>query len=238
MIEIQKLRKSFDSEQVLKDLGFSHPGQKTLSILGESGSGKSTLLKIIAGLEEADAGDVLVDGHSITHLKPKDRGAVYLYQEPLLFPHLTVEENISFGLKFRNRAADTLQQDTQRMIQQLRLTGQETKYPHQLSGGQKQRVAFGRAFIIHPKILLLDEPFASLDPGTRKEIQLLFKEIAEKEKITSLFVTHDLKEALMTGDRFGMMVHGRLTVYENRDDFIEDSKTGIKQEIEFWKNLS
>jgi ABC-type sulfate/molybdate transport systems ATPase subunit len=124
------------------------------------------------------------------------------------------------------------------MIQQLRLTGQETKYPHQLSGGQKQRVAFGRAFIIHPKILLLDEPFASLDPGTRKEIQLLFKEIAEKEKITSLFVTHDLKEALMTGDRFGMMVHGRLTVYENRDDFIEDSKTGIKQEIEFWKNLS
>jgi ABC-type nitrate/sulfonate/bicarbonate transport system ATPase subunit len=124
------------------------------------------------------------------------------------------------------------------MIGQLKLTGQEAKYPHQLSGGQKQRVAFGRAVIIHPKILLLDEPFASLDPGTRQEMQVLFKEIADKENITSLFVTHDLKEALMTGDRFGIMVNGRLTLHENREAFIEDSDTGVKKEIEFWKNLS
>lgn len=237
MIEIRELRKSYNEERVLKDLELQHPARKTLSILGESGSGKSTLLKIIAGLEEADRGDILVDGDSISHLKPRERGAVYLYQEPLLFPHLTVSENISFGLKFKNRTPGTIEQETRRMIEQLKLNGQETKYPHQLSGGQKQRVAFGRAFIIHPKILLLDEPFASLDPGTRQEMQVLFKEIADREKITSLFVTHDLKEALMTGDRFGMMVSGRLTLYETRESFIEDSKTGVKQEIEFWKNL-
>ena len=139
------------------------------------------------------------------HLKPKDRGTVYLYQEPLLFPHMTVAENISFGLKFQGHDSETVEEETSRMIDQLKLSDQEAKYPHQLSGGQKQRVAFGRAFIIHPKILLLDEPFASLDPGTRQEMQVLFKEIAEKENITSLFVTHDLKEALMTGDRFGIM---------------------------------
>ena len=220
-----------------KSLSFITPHQ-TLSVLGESGSGKSTLLKIIAGLEDADEGDILVDGESILHQKPKDRGTVYLYQEPLLFPHLTVEENICFGLKFKKQNSGSIKQETRRMIGQLKLSGQEAKYPHQLSGGQKQRVAFGRAFIIHPKILLLDEPFASLDPGTRQEMQALFKEIADKEKITSLFVTHDLKEALMTGDRFGMMNNGRLTLYETRDAFIEDSTTGVKQEIEFWKNLS
>lgn len=238
MIEIRNLRKSYDNEHVLKDLKLQHSARKTLSILGESGSGKSTLLKIIAGLEEADQGDILVDGDPITHLKPRDRGTVYLYQEPLLFPHLTLSENISFGLKFKSRNSDTIEEETRRMIDQLKLTGQEEKYPHQLSGGQKQRVAFGRAFIIHPKILLLDEPFASLDPGTRQEMQVLFKDIAEKEKITSLFVTHDLKEALMTGDRYGMMVSGQLILYETREAFIEDSKTGVKEEIEFWKNLA
>ena len=238
MIEIRGLRKSFKNEDVLKELEFHHTRHQTLSVLGESGSGKSTLLKIIAGLEDADEGDILVDGESILHQKPKDRGTVYLYQEPLLFPHLTVEENICFGLKFKKQNSGSIKQETRRMIGQLKLSGQEAKYPHQLSGGQKQRVAFGRAFIIHPKILLLDEPFASLDPGTRQEMQTLFKEIADKEKITSLFVTHDLKEALMTGDRFGMMNNGRLTLYETRDAFIEDSTTGVKQEIEFWKNLS
>lgn len=237
MIEVKNLSKSFGDEKVLKGLNFTHKKHQTLSILGESGSGKSTLLKIIAGLLDEFTGDILVDGTSIAHLKPQDRGAVYLYQEPLLFPHLNVEENIAFGLKIRDEDASKAAKETTRMIQQLKLAGQEKKYPNQLSGGQKQRVAFGRAFIIHPKILLLDEPFASLDPGTRQEMQVLFKEIADKEKITSLFVTHDLKEALLTGNRFGMMEEGHLKVYENQKAFIEDSGTGVKQEIEFWKNL-
>lgn len=237
MIEVKNLSKSFGDEKVLNGLSFAHQEHKTLSILGESGSGKSTLLKIIAGILNEFKGDILVDGRSIAHLKPKDRGAVYLYQEPLLFPHLNVEDNIAFGLKIREDDPHRVADKTAEMIKQLKLIGQEKKYPAQLSGGQKQRVSFGRAFIIHPRILLLDEPFASLDPGTRQEMQMLFKEIAEKEKITSLFVTHDLKEALLTGDRFGMMEEGNLRVYDNRKDFIEDSGTGVKQEIEFWKNL-
>ncbi|MDR9418072.1 ABC transporter ATP-binding protein [Gracilimonas sp.] len=237
MIEVKNLSKSFGDEKVLKELSFTHQKHQTLSILGESGSGKSTLLKIMAGLLDEFTGDIQVDEKSIGHLKPQDRGAVYLYQEPLLFTHLNVEENIAFGLRIKGEDSERVAAETARMIQQLKLTGQEKKYPNQLSGGQKQRVAFGRAFIIHPRILLLDEPFASLDPGTREEMQILFKEIAEKEKITSLFVTHDLKEALMTGDRFGMMIDGKLKVYESREDFIEDSGTGVKQEIEFWRNL-
>lgn len=237
MIEIKGIRKSFGREEVLKNVHFTLPEHQTLSILGKSGSGKTTLLKLIAGLLNDYSGQILVNGSPIDHLNPKDRGAVYLYQEALLFPHLTVEENISFGLRIKKRNAAEIQQKTVKMIEELRLSGQENKYPHQLSGGQKQRVAFGRAFIIHPKILLLDEPFASLDPGTRSEMQSLFSEVAKKEKITSLFVTHDLKEALVTGDSYGMMHNGELNVYKNREAFIDDAGTGVKKELEFWKNL-
>lgn len=238
MIEVKNIHKRFGKEEVLTGLSFQHSRHQTLSILGESGSGKSTLLKIIAGLESADNGEIRVDGDSIIHKKPKERGVVYLYQEPLLFPHMTVTENIRFGLTFKKQTAGEIKEKTREMIDRLKLTGQEGKYPHQLSGGQKQRVAFGRAFIIRPKILLLDEPFASLDSGTREEMQILYKEVTDKEKITTLFVTHDLKEALITGDKFGLMSEGRLALYENRHEFINDSKTGVKQEIEFWKNLS
>lgn len=238
MIEIKDLSKSYGSEKVLKGLEFSHVRHQTLSILGESGSGKSTLLKIMAGLEDADDGDIQINGDSVIHLEPKKRGTVYLYQEPLLFPHLTVKENIGFGLRFTDTTPVDIKNRSLDLIERLKLTSQMDKYPHQLSGGQKQRVAFGRAVIIHPSVLLLDEPFASLDPGTRQEMQLLFSEIVKTEKITSLFVTHDIREALMTGDRFGMMINGKLKIYESRDAFIEDSATGVKDEIEFWKKLS
>lgn len=237
MIEIKQLSKSYGSEHVLCGLELTHERHQTLSILGESGSGKSTLLKVIAGLEDADDGDVSIDGNSIMHLQPKKRGTVYLYQEPLLFPHLSVLENIGFGLRFKNLSAVEIEGKSRRLIEELKLDGQEDKYPHELSGGQKQRVAFGRAVIIHPKVLLLDEPFASLDPGTRREMQNLFREIAVAEKITSLFVTHDIREALTTGDRFGMMSGGQLNIYETRDAFIKDSETGVMNEIEFWNNL-
>ena len=238
MIEIKQLSKSYRSEHVLSGLELTHGQHQTLSILGESGSGKSTLLKVIAGLEDADDGDITIDGNSIMNLAPKKRGTVYLYQEPLLFPHLSVLENIGFGLRFKNMDGGEIEGRSRRLIEELKLAGQEDKYPHQLSGGQKQRVAFGRAVIIHPKVLLLDEPFASLDPGTRREMQNLFREIADAEKITSLFVTHDIREALTTGDRFGMMSGGQLKIYETRDAFIKDSETGVMNEIEFWKNLS
>lgn len=237
MIEAKNITKSFDDEKVLRDVSFTFEENKTLSILGKSGSGKTTLLKIIAGLVNDYSGQIKVNGQQIDHLKPKDRGVVYLYQEPLLFPHLTVEENIGFGLKLRDGKQEEIKEKTLQMVNLLQLKGQEKKYPEQLSGGQKQRVAFGRAFIIHPNVLLLDEPFGSLDSETRREMQKLFVEISRAEKITTLFVTHDLKEALITGDRFGMMQNGALNLFESRESFINDSGSGVQNELKFWNEL-
>lgn len=237
MIEIRELTKSYGDEPVLKKISLRVPENHTLSILGKSGSGKTTLLKIIAGLTGDYTGSIKVNGQSVDHLKPKERGIVYLYQEPLLFPHLSVSENISFGLRIRQESDSVIREETADMIRRLGLEGHESKYPGQLSGGQKQRVAFGRAFIIHPRVLLLDEPFGSLDSETRREMQKLFSEISKAEQMTTLFVTHDLKEALVTGDQFGMIVDGRLKAFDDRDAFIRDSGTGVQEELTFWKKF-
>ncbi|PWN05478.1 ABC transporter ATP-binding protein [Rhodohalobacter mucosus] len=237
MIEARGISKSYGNEKVLQDVSFSLSENETLSVLGRSGSGKTTLLKIFAGLTQEYTGTIQLNGQAIDNLKPSERGMVYLYQEPLLFPHLTVSENIGFGLRIQGYDDKTIRIKTGEMIERLHIQGQEEKYPHQLSGGQKQRVAFGRAFIIHPRVLLLDEPFGSLDPETRSEMQQLFVEISKSEKITTMFVTHDLKEALITGTRFGMMINGSLNVYDNHDDFINDAQTGVQDELTFWKNL-
>lgn len=237
MIELQNIIKSYNREEVLKGVSFMLESEKNLSILGASGSGKSTLLKIIAGLVDDFSGSILVNGKKINHLKPKDRGAVYIYQQPLLFPHLTVEENVAFGLRIQKIEKEFIRSETNRMIEELFLKGHEKKYPHQLSGGQQQRVSFGRAFIIHPELLLLDEPFASLDPPTRRDMQTLFREVAQKENITSLFVTHDVKEALITGDEFGIMKDGKLRLFKDRNTFITDAESGVKEELAFWKTI-
>lgn len=238
MIEVKNISRSFGNEHVLCNVSFTLQQNQTLSVLGRSGSGKTTLLKIIAGLLGEYSGTITINGKAIDHLKPKDRGIVYLYQEPLLFPHLNVEENIGFGLKIQDKIPEQIKQNVAGMVEMLQLGGQEKKYPHQLSGGQKQRVAFGRAFIIHPNVLLLDEPFGSLDSEIRGEMQKLFMKIASKEKITTLFVTHDLKEALLTGNRFGIMQHGKLNFFKSREEFIDDAGTGVKNELEFWANLT
>ena len=238
MIDLRDISKSFGNEEVLRNVSFSLSGNETLSILGKSGSGKTTLLKIIAGLIEDYSGTIHHNGEPVDHLKPRERGMVYLYQEPLLFPHLTVSENIGFGLKIQGYNENVIREKTGEMVERLHIKGQEKKYPHQLSGGQKQRVAFGRAFIIHPRVLLLDEPFGSLDPETRSEMQQLFVEISASEQITTMFVTHDLKEALITGTRFGMMVNGSLKVYETHEYFISDAETGVQDELSFWTGLT
>lgn len=236
-LEIKQVSKRFNREEVVKDLNLSLEKHKTLSILGQSGCGKTTMLKIIGGLVKPDAGTLELDGTLINDKKPEQRNIVYLYQEDLLFPHLTVFENIAFGLRLKKRPETEVNEKVTAMIQSLELQDQATKMPHQLSGGQRQRVSFGRAIIINPALLLLDEPFGSLDAGTRKRMQLLFKKIAKEFSITSLFVTHDLKEAILMGDEIAFMRSGNLKVYKRKQDFIEDDSTGVKQEIEFWNTL-
>lgn len=233
-LRLAHISKSFGQEQVLDQVQLELEQGQILAILGKSGSGKTTLLKIIAGLLAADNGQIWLEGRAIEHLAPQERAVVYMYQESLLFPHLNVFENIAFGLKLKSYDKAELQQKCDEMLAQLDLSAHRDKMPHQLSGGQKQRVAFGRAIIVQPKLLLLDEPFSNLDVDTRQQMQALFKTIALQYHISAVFVTHDLKEALQLGQQFGFMQQGKLETYANRQSFMDDEKTGVQKERSFW----
>jgi ABC-type Fe3+/spermidine/putrescine transport system ATPase subunit len=238
LLKIEHLTKSFQSERVLCDLTFSLNEHHTLSIVGRSGCGKTTLLKIIAGLIHPDAGEIYLQDKKINAVPAHERNIVYLYQEPLLFPHLNVFENIAFGLRLRKQPEAEIQKKTNEMIQSLQLQDHARKMPHQLSGGQKQRVSFGRALIINPVLLLLDEPFGNLDADTRATMQEFLRNVVSQFQITSIFVTHDLKEAIVMADQIASMQNGTLQIYEDVDAFVADAKTGVKREIEFWESLN
>ncbi len=234
----QHISKSFGSEQVLADLSIELHEHETLSILGRSGCGKTTLLKILAGLETTDQGKVLIENTDIQELSSQNRNVVYLYQEALLFPHLTVFENIAFGLRLRNAPREEIAQRVKKMIQKLELSDMDDKMPHQLSGGQKQRVSFGRALITNPKVLLLDEPFGNLDADIRSNMQQFFKQIAREFQITAAFVTHNVKEAILMGDRIGSLADGYLSIYPSIEAFINSGDNGVQEEIEFWESIN
>jgi len=236
-LEVKNIAKTFHKEEVVKDLNFSLSENKTLSILGKSGCGKTTMLKMISGLVASDHGEIFINGENIKDKAPEKRNIVYLYQEDLLFPHLNIFENIAFGLRLRKVSQQEVEERVNQIISALELDNQGQKMPHQLSGGQRQRVSFGRAIITNPSLLLLDEPFGSLDTGTRQRMQQLFKKLAHEFSITSLFVTHDLKEALLMGDEIALMEKGRLQVYPSKEAFVEDPATGVKNEITFWDSL-
>lgn len=237
LLQAIDIAKHFGREEILRSASLELPQGEMLSILGRSGSGKTTLLKILAGLESADSGRVFLEGRDISGQPPHRRNIVYLYQEPLLFPHLNAFENVAFGLRLRRLPEGEIFQKVNRLLESLGLPEHTAKMPHQLSGGQRQRVAFGRALAVQPKVLLLDEPFGALDTETRASMQQLLKQIAGSFHITGLFVTHDLKEAILMGSRIGLMQEGRLKVYEDKQAFIADAATGVRQEIDFWSGL-
>ncbi len=237
-LTVQGVHKRFGREEVLRGSSLEVPIGKTLSVLGRSGSGKTTLLKIIAGLETADAGEVRLGGEVIDALPPAARNIVYLYQEALLFPHLTVRDNIAFGLRIRKTPSIELRAQVDEMLAALDLEGQAHKLPDQLSGGQRQRVAFGRALVVRPRVMLLDEPFGALDVETRADMQALYTRMAALRGITAVFVTHDLKEALIMGQQLAVMQGGQLTHYATREAFVADETTGVGQEMEFWRKLN
>ena len=237
-LAIQGLSKSFGREPVLDDVHLAVAAHETVSILGRSGSGKTTLLKIIAGLEGADHGGIVLGGRNLAGAPPQQRGVVYLYQEPLLFPHLDVWENVAFGLRLRGTAGAELERRVQEMVDDLELAAHSRKSPHQLSGGQRQRVSFGRALIVQPALLLLDEPFGNLDAEIRASMQALFKRVAATYRITSLFVTHDLKEAIQMGDRVAHLRAGRLKVFADRAELAADPEIGLMNEVRFWESVA
>ena len=237
LLSVQNIKKTFGDAHILRGCSLTLARGTTLSILGKSGCGKTTLLKIIAGLLDDFDGDIVLENNNINLKTPQTRNIVYLNQEPLLFPHLNVFDNVAFGLTIRKMPVSTIKLKTDLMLNELELSEQALKMPHQLSGGQRQRVAFGRALIIEPKVLLLDEPFGALDTETRATMQLFFKKIADLHQISAIFVTHDLKEAVLMGDTLGLMERGQLTTYPSVSAFVADEKTGMKREIEFWKNV-
>lgn len=237
LLHIQNLSKTFGNERVLTDINLHLAQDKVLSLLGSSGSGKTTLLKIIAGLEQPSSGEIFLNETEISKQPPQNRNIVYLYQEALLFPHFNVFENIAFGLRLKKQSNQAIKEKVQQMLHYLDIEKHAEKMPNQLSGGQKQRVSFGRAMVVEPKLLLLDEPFGALDSNTRQKMQSLFLKLVEQLKISALFVTHDLKEAIIMGDSIGKIQKGKLIQYESKQAFFEDETSGVKNEVDFWKGI-
>ena len=237
-LKIEHLSTAFGNEVVLKEINLSIRKGNVISILGKSGSGKTTLLKIIAGLERPDNGEILWEGKSIARLSPKERGIVYLYQEPLLFPHLSVFENIAFGLRIRHLKENEIEKRVRQTISDLELSEHMHKMPDALSGGQRQRVSFGRALIIEPKMILLDEPFGALDHETREQMQDLLRKVLFKKHMTAVFVTHDVKEAIQMASEYGRMKDGNLHVYDTLQQFLDDPATGARKESDFWQQFN
>ena len=181
-----------------------------LALLGASGSGKSTLLKLIAGIEAPSAGAILFDGRSVLAVPAHQRRAVLMFQKAYLFPFLSVAENIAFGLKVQGASRATIAAEVRRMLDLVALPGIEHKRPIQLSGGEQQRVALARALVTRPRVLLLDEPFSSLDPAVRQTLQEAVRRIQSELGITTLLVTHDRSEALAMADRVALLDRGEL----------------------------
>jgi putrescine transport system ATP-binding protein len=236
-LDIQGIYKEFGKDSILTDVNLHLEKNTVLSLLGSSGSGKTTLLKIIAGLETQDKGEILLYGKNINRQKPQQRNIVYLYQEALLFPHLDAFENVAFGLRLKKLKESVIKEKVDLMLKNLGMTNHASKMPSQLSGGQRQRISFGRAMVIEPELLLLDEPFGALDSSTRGKMQELFKSLAHAMQISALFVTHDLKEAIVMGDQIGKIKKGELLQYETKKDFFNDEHSEVHKEIDFWTNI-
>ncbi|HUD28925.1 MAG TPA: sulfate/molybdate ABC transporter ATP-binding protein [Novosphingobium sp.] len=213
MIRVQNVTKTFGDFAALHGIDLEIEPGEFVALLGPSGSGKTTLLRIIAGLEFQDGGEVLFDGEDVSKRTVGERHVGFVFQQYALFKHMTVAENVAFGLSVRRKGRPPKAQIRDRAEELLRLVqleGLGKRYPGQLSGGQRQRVALARALAIEPRLLLLDEPFGALDAKVRKDLRRWLRDLHESMGLTSIFVTHDQEEALELADRVVVMDHGRI----------------------------
>jgi sulfate transport system ATP-binding protein len=228
-IEVRHVSKGFGTFRALRDVSFTVQTGELVALLGPSGSGKTTLLRIVAGLEEADAGTVLFDGDDATRRSAKDRGVGFVFQHYALFRHMTVFENVAFGLRVRPRGQRPLDRAIAARVKDLlalvQLDCLGDRYPSQLSGGQRQRVALARALAVEPRVLLLDEPFGALDAKVRQELRRWLRRLHAEIHLTSVFVTHDQEEALELANRVVVMNEGRIEQDGTPDEVVEHPAT-------------
>jgi len=213
-IQVRNIHKSFGNFTALGDVSLDFASGELVALLGPSGCGKTTLLRIIAGLETADRGEVLLDGEDASDTHVRERQVGFVFQHYALFRHMTVFENVAFGLRVKPRKLRPSEADIRRKVHELlnlvQLDWLADRFPPQLSGGQRQRIALARALAVEPRVLLLDEPFGALDAQVRKELRRWLRRLHDELHITSIFVTHDQEEALEVADRVVLMDHGRV----------------------------
>ncbi|HEY7207795.1 MAG TPA: sulfate ABC transporter ATP-binding protein [Gaiellaceae bacterium] len=209
-IEARNVTKRFGDFVALDDVSIEVASGSLTALLGPSGSGKSTLLRVIAGLEQPDAGDVFISGKEATALAPQKRGVGFVFQHYAAFKHMTVWENVAFGLRIRRRPRAEIRARVEELLELVQLSGLGKRYPAQLSGGQRQRMALARALAPEPEVLLLDEPFGALDARVRAELREWLRRLHDDVHVTTVFVTHDQEEALELADSIAVMNHGRV----------------------------
>jgi len=210
VIETRGIVKRFGDFTALDGVSVDVPAGSLTALLGPSGSGKSTLLRVIAGLERADEGVVCLEGQDVTNVPPQERGVGFVFQHYAAFKHMTVWENVAFGLKIRRRPRAEVKQRVSELLELVQLARLGDRYPAQLSGGQRQRMGLARALAVDPKVLLLDEPFGALDARVRKELRAWLRRLHDETHTTTVIVTHDQEEAMDVADRVVVMNGGRI----------------------------
>jgi putative spermidine/putrescine transport system ATP-binding protein len=236
-LELMKIGKIYDGYPVVDGISITVPSGEILSLLGPSGCGKSTTLRMVAGLASADEGKILIGGHDVTNKAAAEREIGMVFQSLALFPHMTVAENVGFGLKCKGLSPRDRTPKVNAALERVRLGGFEERMPGQLSGGQRQRVALARAIVTDPKLLLLDEPFSALDRKLRDEMQQEVRDVIRSVGITALFVTHDQEEAIRLSDRIAVMQGGKIIQIGSPRDIYERPKTQFVAEFVGSPNL-
>ncbi len=210
MITVTSARKNYGGFAALDDVSLEIPSGSLTALLGPSGSGKSTLLRSIAGLESLDGGTVHIAGEDVTSVTPQKRDIGFVFQHYAAFKHMTVRENVAFGLKIRKRPKPEIEKKVDELLGIVGLDGFQSRYPAQLSGGQRQRMALARALAVDPRVLLLDEPFGALDAKVRTDLRTWLRRLHDEVHVTTVLVTHDQEEALDVADRIAVMNAGRI----------------------------
>jgi sulfate transport system ATP-binding protein len=220
-IEARSITKCFGDFTALENVSVEVESGSLTALLGPSGSGKSTLLRVIAGLEQPDKGEVYISGNEATGVSPQKRGVGFVFQHYAAFKHMTVWDNVAFGLTVRKRPKSEIKQRVGELLELVQLNGLAKRYPAQLSGGQRQRMALARALAVEPNVLLLDEPFGALDARVRKELRAWLRRLHDEVHVTTIFVTHDQEEAMELADQIVLMNQGRVEQVGGARDLYE-----------------